>query len=226
MNGSTKHLTLERLTKDHIHVIRALQGHVKASLDDPDLLVELTEEEIDRITGEESGLAVGVMNTAEELVGLHAVLYPGPEENLGRSLNMPEETLDEIFHLEISFIHPAYRGKALMVTMCQWLLDQVALEGRYRYACATISPYNIGSVKNTMLSGNAVVDMQEKYGGLERYILFQDLEQPAQYDEPQTRFVEIGDDPLAPVTWLKAGYHGVAIEKKEDKTVMVMKKPL
>lgn len=226
MNGSTKNLVMERLTPEHIEDIDCLQQIVKQSLDDPDQLVPLTDQELRDIVHEDTGMTVGVFNTSDELVGMHAALYPGRTEgNLGYALEMSEEEVDQVFHLEISFIHPAYRGKALMVKMCQWLLQHVKLEGRYRYACATISPLNIGSIKNTMLSGNVVVDLQLKYGGLERYILFQDLTHPYRYQEQMTKHISIQEDRFAPVPYLEQGYVGTAIEKKGQDLVMVMQKP-
>lgn len=218
---------MEKLGPQNRDDLRALQSQVKASLDQPDLLVALTDDEIRQVTSDDTGVTVGVYNSMNELVGIYAVLYPGlSETNIAKHLELDPAELTKVFHLEICFIHPAYRGEGLMVEMCEWLFRYIRLEGEYRYAAITIAPDNIGSLKSALQSENYIMNIEKKYGGLDRFILFRDLLTPWAFEESKTEEVSIKEDRLAPVPWLKQGYAGVAIEKRDDDLVMVMKKPL
>lgn len=217
---------MQRLSDQHLDEIARLQEDVRVSLENPDLLVPLSRQELSTIVSEETGMTVGVFNGKDDLVGVLAALYPGSsEENLGYSLAMDEEKAAQVFHLEITFIDPACRRMGLMVTMSRWLVQLMKIEGRYRYLCATVSPYNIGSLKNMMLSGNAVVDMQLKYGGLERYILFQDVTVSFDFHGQDIKYIPIHENPLAPVEYLEKGYFGTSLERNGQEIVMVMKYP-
>ncbi|AOM81873.1 GNAT family N-acetyltransferase [Salisediminibacterium beveridgei] len=220
----TDYFTMERLSEQHLDAIEELQEVVRASLENPDLLVPLSRVELKNIVTEDTGMTVGVFNVRDELVGILGALYPGSsKENLGYALAMDEEKAAQVFHLEITFIDPDYRRMGFMVTMCRWLVQLMKIEGRYRYLCATVSPYNIGSLKNMMLSGNAVVDFQLKYGGLERYIVFQDVTVPFDLHGQDIQYIPIQENPLAPVEYLEKGFLGTSLERIGQEIVMVMK---
>lgn len=186
------------------------------------LFLPLTVEEIKQMLAKQ-GVMVGAF-VDKKLVGYHSVFFPEEdEENIGRDINLSDENLNLVFHLEASFVIPEYRGNGLQKIMSLVLLDLVREMQHYRYLCETVSPNNIASIKSTLAIHTCIVNVKSKYDGKLRYIFFQDIFAPISVDRTTTVTISISD--LAAQRALFAeGYYGYAITRKEFDTFILFAK--
>ena len=164
-----------------------LQELVFNRLTDKTHCLRLSREEYLAILGDH-GLVLGMLHRGK-LVAFYGALFPGmSEENLGRDLGLPEKALDRVCHLEISLVHPDYRGKKLQPALGQRVVAAVEDLDRHRYFCATVGPENYVALQNVFALGLCAVQLKQKYQGLWRFILLRDLQRPLhpQQEHPVT----------------------------------------
>lgn len=218
-----ENLRLRKLTPSDLKQILQLQQIVHDFLDDKSLCVILKVEEIEELLVDETGLTVGMFHD-DKLIGFHSALIPGKRnDNLGYELNLRDDVIDLIFHLEICLIHPNYRGYALQTKMSRWLIEQLQQNERSRYLCETAAPHNYGSVKNTLAIGALIVQLKRMYGGLDRYIFFQDLKSPLKINEATKREVLLKDTNVQEQLFLE-GYVGYEIIKHHGELILLVAK--
>lgn len=214
---------MEKLTLAHLEQMMQLQQIVHQSIADPSLCVQLTVEEMKELLVDDTGLTVGIFHN-DQLIGFHSALIPSKrEDNLGYELNLQEDVLDDIFHLEICLVHPHFRGKALQAKMSSWLIRQFQLSDRFRYLCETAAPHNFGSVKNTLAIGAYIVQLKRMYGNYERYIFFQDIKQPLAIDETTKVEVQMNDKNNQQQLFAK-GYVGYQMVNKDGEHKLLFAK--
>lgn len=162
--------------------IMELQTEVAKYLAMNDLYVSISKEEVFDMLNNK-GIVLGVF-VKQKLVAFYAALFPGKStDNLGRDFGFPIQKLDEVMHLEAVNVHPDYRGNGLQKRMGNQLIEVVRKMNRYRYVCATVSPYNIPSIRSTLGSRLIIANLKKKYNDLWRYIFYQDLKQQTIIDE-------------------------------------------
>ena len=195
-------MTLQQLAFDH--------------LDNPEIY-QLQPEKFFKEQCGKAGRTIGVL-VKNELIAFQVLHFPALAsdpfdiaENLGFDLQLQEEELQYVAHLETNAVHPSYIGHALAGKMSFYLTNEARALG-YTHLCATIAPENCGMVVG-LLNANIGVfirSLKEKYGEKLRYIIYRNLRNSAYPEFHQFRNINVVDvqqqqDALAQGFW---GYKG------------------
>lgn len=208
------------LDSSHIDEIIGLQETIKEHLEDKRLFVSDTK---DFILGEilppGKGLMIGTFSEGR-LIAYRSISFKNADDkNLGKILNIPEEELDRVVHLEATVVHPDYRGNRLQLRMLRPTINYIKTSG-YFHIISTVSPFNYPSLKN-ILEGKLTIKLLERmsgsYQGKLRFILSRDMRLPLQqHHEP---VVEIDNTDIErQMQILKDGFTGYALKKTENDT--------
>lgn len=164
------------LDKSNIDQMIELQDEVVKNLNDAETFVKDSRDFISDILNDEMGRAIGVF-ADNRLIAFRTISFPGSSEaNMGRELNIPEEELDRVVHLEATMVHPEYRGNRLQAKMMKHTFRIIDALG-YFYVCTTVSPFNYPSLKNVMDAGLTIRTLSQRGGQYEnkwRFLLFVD----------------------------------------------------
>lgn len=91
------------------------------------------------------------------------------EENLGKYLNLNEEELTRVAHMEIAMVDEEFRGRGLQKELMKTAEEHLKFLG-YHWLMGTAHPENVYSVNNFRKLGYEIVAKGLKYGGLPRYV--------------------------------------------------------
>ena len=100
------------------------------------------------------------------------------EDNLGRDLNLAEEDLKKLAHLQAIAVHPHFRGYGLQRELAAAHLLVLESSG-YEHICCTVSPKNPVSLNNLLSCGFTVRALNPKFAGWWRYILYKGVSRPS-----------------------------------------------
>lgn len=202
------------LEENNIEEILNFQHEVLSTLENSEVCVYLSEFEVREILNG-LGIMVGIY-VNNTLAAYGTSLFPGErEDNLGRDINLTDEELMKVAHLESVAVHPAYRGNSLQMKIAHYLIKKVNEDGRCNYLMNTISPYNLPSLKITISLGFIIRKLYIKYGGVLRYLLFNDLRSPVKIDK-ETIITVMASDLEKQKELLQMGYYGISFEKTSD----------
>lgn len=148
---------------------------IHALLDDPDLYVTDTEEDLRTFIDGTHGFALLAMEE-DAMAGYFIIRFPETDEDhhLGDFIGLEEEEKKLVVYMDSSGVFPEFRGQRLqnrMLTEC----ERILAETPYRHALSTISPDNPASLQSLIRNGFEVVKTVSIYGGLTRNILYKDL---------------------------------------------------
>ena len=108
------------------------------------------------------------------LAGIFDILHPGLDpSNYGYDLDLSQEDLLRVVHMDTAAVHPDYRGNGLQRKLVQMAEGHLAGQGR-RILLTTVHPENRFSLNNMTGQGYTIRKRLEKYGS-ERYILRKDI---------------------------------------------------
>lgn len=157
-----------------------LQSVVAANLPCPEIFVLHDEIYFQEIFRHERSV-IGV-TTDEGLVAYSIIRIPVlAEDNLGRDINLPEEMLIKVAHLQAMAVHPAYRGNGLQRKLTSAHLRVIKDLG-CEHACCTVSPKNPISIANYLSCGLVIEGLRPKLHGWWRYILHKNILHPSFID--------------------------------------------
>lgn len=163
------------------------------------------------------GVTIGAV-VDEQLIAFCAILFPGLEDNnLGWDLELPQEELSEVAHLELVAVHPQYRGNSLQEKMTLKVVEEAKKIRTIRYLCETAAPTNYPSVKSTLKAGLVIVKLKLKYHQWQRYIFYQDFFEPLEVDLEDTRLI-LAADFAKQRKVLAAGYCGIDLKRSKEGT--------
>jgi len=109
----------------------------------------------------------------DRLAAVFDVLHPGLNSyNYGYDLDLCEEELLQVVHMDTSAVHPDYRGLGLQARMVH--MAEQELSGRKRILLSTVHPENRFSLNNMLNQGYGIQKRVGKYGS-ERYVLRKDI---------------------------------------------------
>lgn len=201
------------LDLDHLQEVIKFQEAMLSYQGNKSQFFPLTEGEFKKVFGKQ-GKLLGVFDD-QRFIGFHAALFPHDlTENLGRDAGMEKRELDQVAHLESVAIHPDYRGNRLQYLMATFLIEYIKEHTNYRYLFETIAPDNFASIKNTLKTGMFIIQLSKKYGGLQRYLFYRDLQQPFSILSETAVKIDIFDQEKQ-VALLQAGYVGYQLEQKD-----------
>lgn len=180
LEDGTEEKTYEMIFLDHTHLdqVMALQEVIYDTIDNREKFVPDPREFYDEIALTEGrGKMIGVF-VEGEMIAARSISFPGLSyENLAWDLNLPEEEMLRVCHLEASMVRPDYRGNRLQGLMMRPTLKYARQRGCGMVLC-TVSPYNYPSLKNVMEAGLLVRDVKVRegvYGGKLRFLLAMNL---------------------------------------------------
>ncbi|MCP4110021.1 MAG: hypothetical protein GY749_31615 [Desulfobacteraceae bacterium] len=200
------------LEEKHLPDMMKLQEIIVNNLED-DTLFNPSSAEFLRQHIEIKGKMLGVF-AGNELIAYHSLYFPEPDEadyNMGTDLNLPESEMNKVANFQNLLVHPEFTKSKLGLNMNKYALQ--LLEGmKYRHIFATVSPFNISSIKIFFDSGFTIRGLKYKYGNKLRYIFYQDYEKsPELGSEPE---ISVSNTALEEQQQaLKQGYCGIGIRK-------------
>ena len=84
-------------------------------------------------------------------------------------LNLNEEELTRVAHMEIAMVDEEFRGRGLQKELMKTAEEHLKFLG-YHWLMGTAHPENVYSVNNFRKLGYEIVAKDLKYGGLPRYV--------------------------------------------------------
>lgn len=109
------------------------------------------------------------------MAGIFVAKYVfSPGENLGEYLNLAEEEMAKVAHMDICMVRKDYRGRRIQKQLMTAAEKRLADLG-YHYLMGTVHPDNIYSGNIFKKLGYRVVMQTEKYGGLPRNIMCKEI---------------------------------------------------
>jgi hypothetical protein len=207
------------LNKNDLTAVIQLQNNVLAAVNNKDCCVPLLAEEL-LLMLEGSGESVGLF-IGDRLYAECSLLFPvGYENNMARELNFSDEDLKLVAQLELSLVHFDLRGYKLQQKLAGTLAQRVEKAQKARYLFTTVSPYNYPSIQTVTALGLQIAKLCKMYYGWDRYIVYQDFNNPAQLDTanavslPSTAYEEQQH-------LLNNGYRGFS-QFKDEKGIKIM----
>lgn len=161
------------LNADSLADLLELQNVIAANLPCPEIFMLHDDLYLREIMRHERSV-IGV-TTEEGLIAFSMIRIPGlAHDNLGRDINLPEEKLSKVAHLQAAAVHPAYRGNGLQRKLTFAHLGVIEEMG-YEHVCCTVSPKNPVSLRNYLSCGLAIEGLRPKMHGWWRFILHKNI---------------------------------------------------
>lgn len=161
----------EKLTINSIDEILDFQDLIINGLEDKSFFAKTSRNEFIEFFGRKSYFLGLREKTENRLIAFGLYLNEGLlESNYGYDLDYPKAKIEKTGQIEITIVHPDFRGNRLQKILCEKMIE-VARENDDYVVAATVSPENIHSL-NTFLKLGFVVNKEKlKYGGVLRCIL-------------------------------------------------------
>ena len=180
-NMQLEEYKMELLGKDRLREVIELQQRVYDKLPNKDVLY--MDSYYEMLEDMEAGAKViGVQNEENRIIAYRYIAFPGNDKrNLGYDINLAEEEMHKVVHLETTVVDPVYRGNNLQSLTLETAKEMVKKDG-YEHLLCTVSPYNFYSLYNIMKNGLKIKALKKKYGsneigdeGLWRFVLHNDI---------------------------------------------------
>jgi ribosomal protein S18 acetylase RimI-like enzyme len=180
-NMELEEYKMELLGKDRLREVIELQQHVYDKLPNKDVLY--MDSYYEMLEDMDAGAKIiGVQNEKNRIIAYRYIAFPGKtKRNLGYDINLFEEEMNKVVHLETTVVDPNYRGNNLQSLTLEAAKKIVLADGYEHFLC-TVSPHNFYSLYNIMKSGLMIKALKKKYGsaeagddGLWRFILHSDI---------------------------------------------------
>ena len=185
-----KSMEMRFLVESSLSDLAALQSLVVSTLHEIEVFMPHDEEYLSRIFQTEHSV-LGVL-AGEKLVAYSIIRYPGTgKDNLGQDLNLAEEDLKNLAHLQAIAVHPHFRGYGLQRELAAAHLQVLESSG-YEHICCTVSPKNPVSLNNLLSCGFRVRALIPKFAGWWRYILYKGVSRSSDRPKKAESEDEIG----------------------------------
>lgn len=130
-------------------------------------------------------------------------------ENLGRDIDLSNEDLKKVAHLQATVVHFSYRGNSLQKKMEMRHLE-VLKDMSFEHILCTISPKNPFSLRNALLCGFVIKGLKRKFNGWWRYILYKNVLQPVSLGSDESMIDS--SDIIGQIYLISKGYIGCRME--------------
>lgn len=169
------HFEIEFLQPGSLPEMLRLQSIIAANLPCPEIFMLHDDPYLREILRHERSV-IGV-TAKEELIAFSMIRIPGlSADNLGRDINLQEEDMSKVAHLQAAAVHPAYRGNGLQRNLTLAHLSVIEEMG-YEHVCCTVSPKNPVSLRNYLSCGLVIEGLRPKMQGWWRFILHKNVRQ-------------------------------------------------
>jgi GNAT superfamily N-acetyltransferase len=211
------HFEMKFLNRGSLPDLLSLQNVVAADLPSPEIFM-LHDDMYFREALRFERSVIGVTEE-KELIAYSIIRIPGrSNDNLGRDINLREEELAKVAHLQAVAVHPAYRGNGLQQKLTSAHLGVIEEMG-FEHICCTVSPKNPVSLANMLSCGFVIEALTVKMQAWWRYILHKDILRPGPIygEEPESEFwgtatlIQISDIE-GQLDLLKRGFKGFKVE--------------
>ena len=144
-NMELEEYRMELLGKDRLREVIELQQHVYDKLPNKDVLY--MDSYYEMLEDMEAGAKIiGVQNEKNRIIAYRYIGFPGKtKRNLGYDINLAEEEMDKVVHLETTVVDPVYRGNNLQSLTLEAAKRMVKQDGYEHFLC-TVSPHNFYSL--------------------------------------------------------------------------------
>jgi ribosomal protein S18 acetylase RimI-like enzyme len=204
------------LEEQHLPQIMGLQKLIIENLNRPELMASIAydfmKEHVER-----QGFILGVF-VQERLVAFLNIYYPNrrdKEFNLGRDIGFAEDQSTRFANFQMVCVHPGFRGNELADKMNRMALNLLQQKGTCEHVCATVSPYNVCSVRILLNCGFRISRIKMKYGGKLRYIVHQNLYTPMEFTDDEAVYARL-DDLDTQKEIFNSGRYGVALAHLQE----------
>lgn len=215
---------LRVLDSADLAAVMDLQNSVLGAMEEVSSCVPLSMEEHHLIL-QGDGEAIGLF-IHNKLYAACSILFPGiRRDNMARELNFNHEELQYVAQLELSLVHPHYRGNKLQHRLASILARRAERKGNCRYLFTTVSPYNYPSIETVTSMGMNIAKLCKMYFAWDRYVVYKDFINPIILDKknsipiPSTAFAKQQE-------LLDSGYLGFAKCEDEDGIKIMFAKEL
>ena len=107
-----------------------------------------------------------------EIAGFLIIRYPGSDEdNLGCYLDLPDDQLAYVAHMESTCVLPQYRGRRIFQQLTARALEIERTKGHTRYFMGTAHPDNQYSMNIFLRSGFSIYKTVRKYDNWLRNVM-------------------------------------------------------
>ncbi|SET17830.1 hypothetical protein SAMN05660297_01621 [Natronincola peptidivorans] len=213
MNDS-KYYTYEMimLNETHLQEVVDLHQRILKQLDSWELCVTITPEEFQSMLGTK-GMLFGIF-VEKTLIAFRAVLFPEDlEENLGPYIGLQKWQFNQVVHLEVTNVHPDFRGNGLQKKMLVIALEMLRQIKKHRHIFTIASPQNYPSVHNIFSVNMLLIDIQKMYNGRLRYIFYKDLRSALSLDFNSMQMIPVNNI-VKQKKLLEAGYVGFRLNRE------------
>lgn len=209
-----------QLDERHLSQVIELNDYVIKNLEKKDICVSLSTEEWKNVLGN-NGIVLGVF-VNQRLVGVRTTLFPyDSEENLGSYIGLPQEEMSKVVHLDTTNIHSDFRGNSLQKRMIDVTLKMLRKSKNFKHLFTTVSPFNIPSIKSILFFNIPIIGLELKYGGLLRYVFYQNLLNPLEIDKEKAVAI-LNTDIKLQKELLQAGYCAFKCSQSYDGKLHVL----
>jgi len=162
----TENISYQKCDKTHLADIMKIQRDALLIMTDKTLLRENSEDKL-ALCLLEPHYTLGAFY--EDKLIAFAILYVGgeTEENLGLSLEDIDHVANDVVNLKLIIVSKEFRGNKLQISLVR-KLEELAIEKRFYYICATIATNNEHSTKNFEKLGYHFEKQEIKYEGFMR----------------------------------------------------------
>lgn len=207
---------MEFLDESSLQEMIELQDLILGHLPDPEIFFPHDKDYFHRIFQHDRSV-LGVK--AEDRLAAYSIIrIPGHEDdNLGRDINLVEDELGRVAHLQATVVHPAFRGNGLQRKMAATHLGVIRDLG-FQHVCCTVSPKNPASLANIIGNGLVIKDLRPKFGGWWRYIMYANLSWPKDLCQrlEKSKKAIMGTDLPGQRALLKDGFVGFKTEMQPN----------
>ena len=199
------------LEEQHLPQIMGLQKLTIKNLNRPELMESIAydfmKEHVER-----QGFILGIF-VHDRLVAFLNVYYPNSHDkefNLGLDIGFTENQSTSFANFQMVCVHPDFRGNDLADKMNRAALSLLQQKGTCEHVCATVSPYNVCSIRILLNCGFRISRLKMKYGRKLRYIVHQNLHTPMEFTGDEDVYARL-DDLDTQKDIFHSGRYGVAL---------------
>lgn len=162
---------LEKLSIESLNEIMELQDFIIEGIEDKQIFAKTTKEEFISYFNGNSYLLGIKLKDDDKLIALGVYVNKGEHKgNYGYDLEYSRDDILKTGQIEITIVHPDFRGNKLQDLLCKRLIE-VSKENGDKYLTVTVSPYNPHSLNNFLKIGFVNKKEKMKYSGVLRAIL-------------------------------------------------------
>ena len=194
MKRTEELFTIRRADRNDLDSVMHLMEETKAGMEHPEWYVADERPWVERHMEQEGLILVAEARETNELAGFFIVDFPARRfaeavqaeaagENLGKEIQLNEQELNLVAHMDSAAVSPKYRGHHLQSMLLE-AVEQEMKDRPEQYFLCTVHPDNHASLHTMQRHGYVIVATKEKYGGLRRHVLYKKKEPGHQSDKP------------------------------------------